>query len=106
MENFAYISLFASYEELENSKPVIFPRLGHFVPDILQANWRILSAQTLLRLLSLGLFVAVFGLFNSALALIGLGDRGSQVVELQQALRALGYFSGPVTGYYGSSFRS
>jgi peptidoglycan hydrolase-like protein with peptidoglycan-binding domain len=30
------------------------------------------------------------------------GDRGGQVVQLQQKLIAAGYFNGPVTGYYGA----
>ncbi|MCT7978099.1 peptidoglycan-binding domain-containing protein [Laspinema olomoucense] len=30
------------------------------------------------------------------------GDRGAQVVQLQQELIAAGYFEGPVTGYYGA----
>ncbi|AFY82910.1 peptidoglycan-binding domain-containing protein [Oscillatoria acuminata] len=30
------------------------------------------------------------------------GDRGEQVVQLQQELIAAGYFKGPVTGYYGA----
>ncbi len=30
------------------------------------------------------------------------GDRGEQVVQLQQQLIAAGYFKGPVTGYYGA----
>lgn len=30
------------------------------------------------------------------------GDRGAQVVQLQQELIAAGYFTGPVTGYYGT----
>lgn len=99
MENLAYISLIAAYEDLDNNKPVILPLVGHSVPE---ANWRMFSVQTLLRLLSLGLFVAILGLFNSALALIKLGDRGSQVAQLQQALQTLGYFNERVTGYYGS----
>ncbi|NER39348.1 MAG: peptidoglycan-binding protein [Oscillatoria sp. SIO1A7] len=101
MENLAYISLIAAYEDLENNKPVTFPQVRHLVRDIQEATWKSLSVQTLLRLLSLGLFVAILGWFNSALALMRLGDRGSLVTELQQDLRSLGYFSGPVTGDYG-----
>lgn len=101
MENLAYISLIAAYENLENHKPVTFPQVRHFVGDLQEATRKSVSAQTLLRLLSLGLFVAILGWFNSALALMRLGDRNSEVSELQQDLRSLGYFSGPVTGYYG-----
>lgn len=101
MENLAYISLIAAYEELENNKPDTFPQVRHFVRDLQEATWKSISVQTLLRLLSLGLFVAILGWFNSALALMRLGDRKPQVIDLQQDLRSLGYFSGPVTGYYG-----
>lgn len=101
MENLAYISLIAAYEDLENNKPVTFPQVRHFVRDLQEATWKSLSVQTLLRLLSLGLFVGILGWFNSALALMRLGDRNSEVSELQQDLRSLGYFSGSVTGYYG-----
>jgi phosphatidylethanolamine-binding protein (PEBP) family uncharacterized protein len=30
-----------------------------------------------------------------------IGSRGSQVTELQQTLTSLGYYSGPITGYFG-----
>ncbi len=33
---------------------------------------------------------------------VRLGDRGEQVVQLQQKLVAAGYFKGPITGYYGA----
>ena len=38
-------------------------------------------------------------LFTANLAI---GSRGTAVLELQKRLTALGFYTGPITGYYGS----
>ena len=45
----------------------------------------------------------VFGIASSSWAkpLLKVGSRGVAVVELQRTLRAIEYYQGPVTGYYG-----
>ncbi|MCT7968239.1 peptidoglycan-binding protein [Laspinema sp. D1] len=41
-------------------------------------------------------------IYNHGSGALRRGDRGEQVVQLQQELIAAGYFKGPVTGYYGT----
>lgn len=53
------------------------------------------------RILPTGAFAAILLLTNSALALMELGDTGRQVETVQRRLQELGYFDGPITGYYG-----
>jgi peptidoglycan hydrolase-like protein with peptidoglycan-binding domain len=53
------------------------------------------------RILPASAFAVIFLVANSALALMQLGDTGSQVETLQRRLQELGYFDGPITGYYG-----
>ncbi|MBP0019855.1 MAG: peptidoglycan-binding protein [Cyanobacteria bacterium SBLK] len=50
--------------------------------------------------LAIALLSSLWG--DPALALLKKGDRNSEVRDLQQRLQRMGYFNGPVTGYYGS----
>lgn len=50
--------------------------------------------------LALVLLTSLWG--DPALALLKKGDRNAEVRDLQQRLQRMGYFNGPVTGYYGS----
>jgi peptidoglycan hydrolase-like protein with peptidoglycan-binding domain len=61
-----------------------------------------LSTRATIYLLSLSVAVSLLGMANQALALVQEGDRGSEVIALQQRLQQLGYFQGNVTGYFGS----
>ncbi len=53
------------------------------------------------RILPASAFAVILLVANSALALMQVGDTGSQVERLQRRLQELGYFDGPITGYYG-----
>lgn len=62
--------------------------------------------RTQLKMVSLAWVCLAMGLFtlsleNIAIA-IGQGERGADVTTLQEKLKDEGYFTGPVTGYYGS----
>ncbi|HEY9820232.1 MAG TPA: peptidoglycan-binding protein [Candidatus Sericytochromatia bacterium] len=61
-----------------------------------------LSTRATIYLLSISVAVSLLGMANQALALVQEGDRGSEVIALQQRLKQLGYFQGNVTGYFGS----
>jgi peptidoglycan hydrolase-like protein with peptidoglycan-binding domain len=61
-----------------------------------------LSAQAVIPLLSLSVALGVLGIPTQALALMQQGDRGPDVMALQQRLQQLGYFSARPTGYFGS----
>ncbi|WP_071517834.1 peptidoglycan-binding protein [Geitlerinema sp. PCC 9228] len=53
------------------------------------------------RVLPVGAFVTILLFAHSALALLQVGDSNRQVEILQRRLQELGYFNGPITGYYG-----
>jgi YVTN family beta-propeller protein len=60
-----------------------------------------LKGTNLLKIcLAIALLSSLWG--NPALALLKKGDRNAEVKDLQQRLQGMGYFNGPVTGYYGS----
>jgi peptidoglycan hydrolase-like protein with peptidoglycan-binding domain len=93
METLAYIHLEAACESPENLELKWFKEL----------NWTKLPSSAWIRLGAIAISLALVGIAsNSALAL-NRGNRGSQVTALQQQLAAAGYYSGPITGFYGSS---
>lgn len=58
--------------------------------------------------LSLVIILSLWGMAGEALAqrILKLGDQGSDVTEVQQLLQQQGFFSGPITGYFGSITRN
>lgn len=99
METLAYLHLAVAYEEPTNPQPLTsFRCLENFEG----LRWKKLSSRPLLRVLSLAIASATLSLTSNALAAVGRGDSGSQVTAVQENLTALGYFDGPITGYFGS----
>ena len=99
METLAYLHLAVAYEEPTNPQPLkAFGCLKNFEG----LRWKKLSSRPLMRVLSLALASATLSLTSNALAAVGRGDSGSQVTAIQENLTALGYFDGPITGYFGS----
>ncbi|HLO49386.1 MAG TPA: peptidoglycan-binding protein, partial [Kamptonema sp.] len=71
-------------------------------PKLLEGlNWKKLSSQTYIRLLSVALVLSVLSVAASAQALQR-GDRGTEVQALQRELRSRGYFNTGITGNFGS----
>ncbi len=103
METLAYIHLAATYEDSESTEWAVEP---------VELSWlKIFSGQKLpssawLPLGVLFVSLAIFGFDNASLArgnlLLTRGERGAQVTALQQNLREIGVYEGPITGYYGS----
>ncbi|MDB9509737.1 peptidoglycan-binding domain-containing protein [Kamptonema animale CS-326] len=92
MDSFAYLEL-----ALVSESPT--------EPKLLEGlNWKKLSSQTYIRLLSLALVLSVLSIASSANAELRPGSNGEQVRALQQRLQAQGYF--PIgttpTTYYRS----
>lgn len=99
METLAYLHLELSYEDPTNTRYVFNPgglRLGEWLQQ------HKLTKHTQIYWLSLLVSLSFFGMASEALAqrALRLGTEGSDVVEIQERLRELGYFSGPTTGYY------
>lgn len=98
METLAYIHLALAYEA---------PAETNYTADSFIWNQKgfaklKLSANAAVYLLSLTISLSLLGMANQALALVQEGDRGAEVIALQQRLQQLGYFQGNITGYFGS----
>lgn len=98
METIAYLHLALAYEA---------PADTHYTADSFIWNQTSftklkLSTNAVVYLLSLSVALSLLGMANQALALVQEGDRGSEVIALQQRLQQLGYFQGNITGYFGS----
>jgi len=92
MEAIGYLHLASAYEVPENVE---------FVPLKLEfkfLQWPKLSSLAAMRLLSVALAIALLNIADQALALQRVGSRGTEVTFIQQCLKNLGYFNGPVTG--------
>ncbi len=71
-------------------------------------NWRNASGKTAFHLLSLHVLcigLAVLGTASNGLAALQQESSGDDVAALQEQLQKLGYFDGPITGYFGSLTR-
>lgn len=84
MESYAYLHLALSYEN---------PNLG--IPH------GKLSGQGYRWFLSLAVMLAVLSITQTAQAILAIGDFGSEVTQVQNRLRELGYLSANSTGYFG-----
>jgi peptidoglycan hydrolase-like protein with peptidoglycan-binding domain len=98
METLAYLHLRKAKETPENFDSATFD-LNFFK----RLNWNKLPGKASIRFLSLTIALLIVGLSNSAFALVlQNGNSGSSVATLQKDLSKLGFYKGPVTGYYGS----
>ena len=91
METLAYTHLAAAYEEPANNEL-----------HLAGINWKKLSSRTFIRFLSLAMALSVVSMAGNAFAALRRGNSGAQVTNLQNRLIYAGYYSGPVTGYFGS----
>ncbi|MBN3940525.1 MAG: peptidoglycan-binding protein [Nostoc sp.] len=65
-------------------------------------NWKKLSTDAAMRLLSVALITGLLSIAGEALALQKIGSNGPEVSSSQRCLKKLGYFNGPVTGKFAS----
>jgi len=89
MDTLAYLHMALAYEEPGEAN--LFESIQP--PKLYSPAW--------IQLLSLVVLLSIVGMPTDALALIKLGNRGPQVVTLQQRLQQLGYFNGRVDGKFG-----
>lgn len=68
-------------------------------------NWRKLSFNAVIRFLPVALSLFVIGIAQQSLAARP-GNSGGEVRSVQQCLKRLGYFDGPVTGNFGPRTQS
>lgn len=99
METLAYLHLAVVYEEPTNPQPL---KPFEDLKNCKGLRWKKYSSRPLMRVLSFALASATLSLTSNALAAVGRGDSGSQVTAIQENLTALGYFDGPITGYFGA----
>lgn len=64
-------------------------------------QWQKFSSHSYRWFLSLAVSIAVLCVAHTAQALVQQGDSGSQVTQVQQRLRQLGYFNASETGFFG-----
>ncbi|MDZ7969229.1 MAG: peptidoglycan-binding protein [Nostoc sp. DedSLP03] len=65
-------------------------------------NWKKLSTDAAMRLLSVALITGLLSIAGEVLALQKIGSNGPEVSSSQRCLKKLGYFNGPVTGKFAS----
>jgi peptidoglycan hydrolase-like protein with peptidoglycan-binding domain len=96
MEAIGYLHIASAYEVAENIEVVPIKLEFKFL------QWSKLSTVAAMRLLSVALAIALLNVANQALALQKVGSRGTEVTFIQQCLKNLGYFNGPVTGRFAN----
>jgi peptidoglycan hydrolase-like protein with peptidoglycan-binding domain len=98
METLAYLHLALAYEAQADTVYTA----DSFLWNSRRFSQLRLSTNAAVYLLSLTVALSLLGMANQALALVQEGDRGSEVIALQQRLQQLGYFQGNITGYFGA----
>jgi peptidoglycan hydrolase-like protein with peptidoglycan-binding domain len=96
MEAIGYLHLASAYEASENIEVVPIKLEFKFL------QWPKLSSVAAMRLLSVALAIGLLNVADQALALQQVGSRGTEVTFIQQCLKNIGYFSGPVTGNFAN----
>ncbi|MGQ4649657.1 peptidoglycan-binding protein [Lyngbya aestuarii] len=99
MDTLAYFHLAANYEaptNLELGTTLCYRLCLQELDRVKRLKVNSLS----LMLFSVALFTLIWT--NSAQAALRRGSSGSEITSLQNNLQAIGYYDGPVTGYYGS----
>jgi peptidoglycan hydrolase-like protein with peptidoglycan-binding domain len=95
MENTAYLHVASVYDDSSKNVETVSERLG-----LAFWSWKKLSFCTGMRFLPVALSLFIVSIAGQTLAAKP-GTTGAEVSNVQQCLKRLGYFSGPVTGNYG-----
>lgn len=98
MDTLAYFHLASAYETSVNAETV--PNQGSSYQGFEKLNWNKVPTAFWIQLLSVAAILGILGAAHQVMAL-EYGDRSGDVVVLQKKLKHLGYFDGPITGYYG-----
>jgi len=93
----SYLTKLASVYEASKSVKVV-PTVANFK----FLNWKKLSSDAAMRLLSVALITGLLSIAGQALALQKIGSNGADVSSSQRCLKKLGYFNGPVSGKFAS----
>ncbi len=99
MENLAYLHLAFAYED---STPSELVSLSSLFKDAAAPDWKRLSGRAWKYMLPLALSLSIVGALSSVMALEK-GDRGPSVRNLQQQLKAAGFYQAAVTQIYDVS---
>lgn len=101
METLAYLHLALANESPTSSDYTALETTGES-PNLFQRlKQPRLSVSTAIHLITVTVALGILGMARQASAAIEQGDRGSEVVALQQRLKKLGYFQANATGYFG-----
>lgn len=99
METLAYIHLVTTTESPEDVELTLNP----FDPKWLeQLSWKKLPSSAWIHLGAITISLTVLSMASSSALALQTGNQGSQVMALQQQLKAAGYYDGTITGFYGS----
>jgi peptidoglycan hydrolase-like protein with peptidoglycan-binding domain len=96
MDNLAYLHVAFAYEESPSSELVF---LSSWLENAAAPDWKRLSGKAWKHLLPLVLSLSILSAVGSALALER-GDQGPSVRSLQQKLKNVGFYQGPITQVY------
>ncbi|MBU7583473.1 MAG: peptidoglycan-binding protein [Nostoc sp. TH1S01] len=99
MEAIGYLHVASAYEASEDIEIVPIKLELKFL------QWTKLSSPVAMRLLSVALTIGILNVADQTFALQQVGSRGTAVSNIQQCLKNLGYFNGPVTGRFASLTR-
>lgn len=88
METLTYVHLATTAQNSEEIK--------------LTLNCKTLPSSAWIRLGAIAITLTLLGIASSRALALQTGNQGTQVIALQQKLKAAGYFNGTATGFYGS----
>ena len=101
METLAYLHLAIAHEAPEDPNNTASTPIWNNPKLLTWLNPVHLSSRAAVPLVSLSVVFGLLGMAKQASAAVKQGDRGTEVVELQQRLQKLGYFKSKATGYFG-----
>lgn len=99
MESLACVHLALAYEA---PAPTLRFKAWNFFKFFKKLQPKPAQLKPLLALLSLSIAASIITYAGSALAALQRGDSGTQVTQLQENLRDIGYYDGPLTDFFGS----
>ncbi len=99
MESLACVHLALAYEA---PAPTLRFKAWNFFKFFKKLKPKAARLRPLLALLSLSITASIITYAGNALAALQRGDRDPQVTQLQENLRDIGYYDGPLTEFFGS----